>query len=190
MTLHAGEAQQPVADVVGALDPNQADILSAYSTEQGRSSSLLHGSDMLIRRFLVGADLLQHCLLWRISRGCNGSAESAYWRHAGFKEVDVHYLAYNMQDNPEVDIIDVRTPEEYASGHIAGTTNVSLDSLSEAVRNGSLTPGKAMAVVCARGGRSAQACVRLTKVFGFPDVTNVTGGMQAWTAADLPVVRD
>ena len=33
----AGEAQQPVGDVVGALDPNQADILSAYSVEQGAS---------------------------------------------------------------------------------------------------------------------------------------------------------
>jgi len=107
---------------------------------------------------------------------------------AGFKEVDVHYLAYNMQDNPEIDIIDVRTQEEYATGHIAGTSNVSLDSLSEAVRDGTLKPEKALAVVCARGARSAQACVRLSKVFRFPDVTNVTGGMQAWVAADLPVV--
>jgi rhodanese-related sulfurtransferase len=102
--------------------------------------------------------------------------------------VDVHFLAYNMQDNPEIDLIDVRTPEEYTSGHIAGTMNVSLDSLSEAVRGGILKPDKPLAVVCARGGRSAQACVRLSKVFGFPDVTNVTGGMQAWIAADLPVV--
>lgn len=106
---------------------------------------------------------------------------------AGFREVDVHFLAYNMQDNPEIDIIDVRTSEEYMSGHIAGTKNVSLDSLSEAVRGGILKADKALAVVCARGGRSAQACVRLSKVFGFPDVTNVTGGMQAWVAADLPV---
>ena len=107
---------------------------------------------------------------------------------AGFKEVDVHYLAYNMQDSPDVDIIDVRTPEEYASGHIDGTSNVSLDSLSEAVRSGTLKPDKALAVVCARGRRSAQACVRLSKVFGFSDVSNVTGGMEAWVAADLPVI--
>jgi len=40
----AEEAQQPVADVVGALDPNQADILSAYSTEQGASSTLFLSS--------------------------------------------------------------------------------------------------------------------------------------------------
>ena len=97
-------------------------------------------------------------------------------------------MAYNMQDDPDIDIIDVRTPEEYASGHIDGTLNVSLDSLSEAVRSGALKPGKALAVVCARGRRSAQACVRLSKVFGLSDVSNVTGGMEAWVAADLPVI--
>lgn len=39
---------------------------------------------------------------------------------AGFREVDVHYAAYHMQDSPDMEIIDVRSPVEYQTGHIAG----------------------------------------------------------------------
>lgn len=57
-----------------------------------------------------------------------------------------------------------------------------LDQLSEAVRGGQLDDFilGSIAVVCASGQRSAQATVRLSKVFGFQNVSNVAGGMAAW----------
>ena len=106
---------------------------------------------------------------------------------AGFREVDVHYAAYHMQDSPDVEIIDVRSPAEYQTGHIASSRNISLDELSQAVKVGSLTGKRPVAIICARGGRSAQACVRLSKVFGFEKVTNIAGGMNAWIGAGFPV---
>ncbi len=90
-------------------------------------------------------------------------------------------------DGPPL-LIDVRTPGAFSSGHIKGARNLSLESLSTAVRAGEVTSDAPVALICARGGRSAQACVRLTKVFGFSNVTNVRGGMAAWTAAGLPTV--
>ena len=45
----------------------------------------------------------------------------------------------------------------------------------------------ALAVVCAGGVRSAQATVRLSKVFGFRGVASVRGGMAAWAAEGLPM---
>ena len=108
---------------------------------------------------------------------------------AGFQEVDVHYCAYHMQDSTDIDIVDVRTPQEYQTGHIAGSRNICLDDISKAVKEGELTDKKPLALICARGGRSAQACVRLSKVFGFPNVTNVKGGMNAWIGAGLPILQ-
>ena len=94
-----------------------------------------------------------------------------------------------MQDSPDIDIIDVRTPPEYQTGHIAGSRNICLDDLTQAVKAGELTGKKPLAIICARGGRSAQACVRLSKVFGFESVTNIAGGMNAWIGAGFPVMQ-
>lgn len=99
----------------------------------------------------------------------------------------MHYAAYHMQDSPDVEIIDVRSPTEYQTGHVPGSRNISLDELSKAVKVGALTDKSPIAVICARGGRSAQACVRLSKVFGFEKVTNIAGGMNAWIGAGFPV---
>jgi rhodanese-related sulfurtransferase len=65
---------------------------------------------------------------------------------------------------------------------IPSAVNIPLDMLSDAVRAGQLDPYHAstIAVVCASGQRSAQATVRLSKVFGFKNVSNVSGGMAAW----------
>ena len=66
--------------------------------------------------------------------------------------------------------------------------NVPLEELSLHARAGELGPTAApVAVVCASGARSAQACVRLKRVLGFADVSNVKGGLAAWTDAGLPV---
>ena len=69
-----------------------------------------------------------------------------------------------------------------------------MDNLSSAVRSGRLDEwrgGKGaqqgMAVVCAGGSRSAQATVRLTKVFGFSQVASLKGGMAAWGVEGLPI---
>lgn len=67
---------------------------------------------------------------------------------------------------------------------VPGALNIPLDRLSDAVRAGSLDQytDSQIAVICASGQRSAQATVRLSKVFGFKHVTSVSGGMGAWVA--------
>lgn len=67
---------------------------------------------------------------------------------------------------------------------IPTAVNIPLDMLSDAVRAGQLDPyhTSSIAVVCASGQRSAQATVRLSKVFGFSNVSNLAGGMAAWQA--------
>jgi rhodanese-related sulfurtransferase len=73
---------------------------------------------------------------------------------------------------------------------VPGAVNVPLEELSARARAGELGPAAApLAVVCASGARSAQACVRLKRVLGFADVSNARGGLAAWEAAGLPVQR-
>lgn len=77
----------------------------------------------------------------------------------------------------ELTVIDVRTPAEYASGHLPGALNIPLDRLDRAlpVLAGA---GTELLVVCRSGARSANACARLAE-HGVPAAT-LTGGTGAW----------
>lgn len=90
----------------------------------------------------------------------------------------------------EVLFLDVRTPQEYIAGHAPDAVNIELASLSEAVKAGTLVDWEEqgqIVVICGSGKRSAQAVVKLTKVFNFKDVINVKGGMQEWAATGYEV---
>jgi len=90
--------------------------------------------------------------------------------------------------DPNADLlIDVRTPEEFAAGHVPGAYNVPLDSLthlSEAVAT--RAPDQKLYVICAVGGRSAKATDRLVSA-GIVDAVNVDGGTNGYAAMGLPL---
>ncbi len=77
--------------------------------------------------------------------------------------------------------IDVREPDEVASGTLPGTTNIPLGELAD--RTAELDPQRRVVVLCKSGGRSTQACQILTGA-GFGDVVNLDGGMMAWNKAN------
>jgi len=79
--------------------------------------------------------------------------------------------------NKSVVILDVRTPGEYADGHIPNTMLIPLDQLPE--RLNEVPKEKKVYVICRSGNRSAQA-VNLLRSKGFTNVYNVTGGMMQW----------
>jgi rhodanese-related sulfurtransferase len=71
---------------------------------------------------------------------------------------------------------------------VPGAVSAPLESLSASARAGAFGGMDApLAVVCATGARSAQAAVRLKRVLGFADVTNVKGGTAAWQDLGLPL---
>ncbi|WP_328551929.1 rhodanese-like domain-containing protein [Streptomyces sp. NBC_00358] len=77
----------------------------------------------------------------------------------------------------ELTVIDVRTPGEYASGHLPGALNIPLDRLPRALSVlGDARPE--LLLVCASGKRSADACALLAE-HGVPAAT-LTGGTDAW----------
>lgn len=84
-------------------------------------------------------------------------------------------------------VLDVRTPEEFAEGHIEGAINIQITDL---IPNLSQLPDKAAKVVilCKSGHRGAMGLMAL-RMLGYTDVRNLAGGMGAWTTAELPVVK-
>jgi rhodanese-related sulfurtransferase len=96
-------------------------------------------------------------------------------------------LAERIERGEVREIVDVRTPVEFREVHAAGARNVPLDLLSPQHVPASSTD-KPIYLVCKGGGRSAQACQKLTEA-GISHVVSVAGGTQAWEAAGLPVVR-
>ena len=83
-------------------------------------------------------------------------------------------------------VIDVRTPKEYNAGHIENAVNIHLYDKDFEQRIAKLDKNKPVYVYCKVGGRSAEA-VEIMQAKGFKNVTELKGGMDAWTEAGKPV---
>lgn len=90
---------------------------------------------------------------------------------------------------PGVIIVDVRTPEEFAGGHIEGALNIDFNSGNFANEITRLNPSENYAVYCRSGSRSGQAASMMHKA-GFHDVSNLNGGVIDWTNDGLPLVMN
>jgi glyoxylase-like metal-dependent hydrolase (beta-lactamase superfamily II)/rhodanese-related sulfurtransferase len=113
----------------------------------------------------------------------------AAWSEAGFEldsvpQITVYELNELIMGEAPLQIIDVRRPPEYVSGHVPGAQAAPLLSLRESVENlaRKLDPNKPTAVICAGGYRSSAATGILAR-HGFSNLLNVTGGTSAWIAA-------
>lgn len=94
------------------------------------------------------------------------------------EEKSIQDLKKMQVENQAFCLIDVRTPSEYASGHIPGAINMPLGSIhNEVVKQ--KAEGKKIITACRSGGRSKQACQQLLNQ-GFQDVASLAGGTEAW----------
>jgi rhodanese-related sulfurtransferase len=88
---------------------------------------------------------------------------------------------------PQTTVIDVRTPQEYASGHLVGAVNVDVEDSGFAATIETLDPEQAYGVYCRSGRRSAVAADTMAAA-GFTQVTNLSGGLVDLQAAGGQVV--
>ena len=86
-----------------------------------------------------------------------------------------------------LDVVDVRDPGEWSSGHIPQARLVPLSEL-KTKREASL-PHDGILFVCAKGVRSLTAA-KLAETFGLTKLYNVAGGVNGWVSAGLPLVQD
>ena len=97
---------------------------------------------------------------------------------AARQDIDVATLKERLTASDTV-LIDVRTPAEYASGHVPGAVSAPLADLDPQAYSGTVH------VICKSGGRSSRAADTL--VASGVTAVNIKGGTQAWIAAGYPV---
>ena len=90
------------------------------------------------------------------------------------------------KETPDAVVLDVRTPAEFAEGHIKGAVNADIMSPNFPHRVAALDKDKQYFVVCRSGGRSSRACSYLAQQ-GFQRPVNLSGGMMAWGYEGRPV---
>jgi rhodanese-related sulfurtransferase len=85
-------------------------------------------------------------------------------------------------------ILDVRTAEEFKAGHIKGAVNMDFLESHFAENVGKLDRHGAYLVYCAGGGRSAQACRKMSAM-GFTNMVDLAPGFSGWKREGQPVEK-
>jgi len=113
------------------------------------------------------------------------------WQDAGqpvakVPQITVDELKELIETRPDLQIIDVRRPAEYSSGHAPRAITAPLAQLRESLPKLNLKPDTQTAIICAGGYRSSAGTSILQRT-GFTNLLNVTGGTKAWIEAGYEV---
>ncbi|MFQ5997186.1 MAG: rhodanese-like domain-containing protein [Dehalococcoidales bacterium] len=101
---------------------------------------------------------------------------------------EAYALIVDNLPNPDFIIIDVRTPEEYAEGHIEKAINLDFYSETFAAELDKLDKDKTYLIYCRTANRSGQALDMMAEL-GFIEVYNMLGGTLRWKAVGLPLLK-
>lgn len=104
----------------------------------------------------------------------------------GFERVTQVSTAEVERRPDEAVVVDVRSPAEWSSGHIAGAQHVMLGDLQSRIQE--LPEDRPLVMVCGSGYRSSIAASLLARG-GFTQLSSMDGGMTAWEQSGRPVVR-
>jgi len=121
---------------------------------------------------------LLYVLVAFIAFGCQGQSE---------KSTDLSPDAFAEKMSGDIQILDVRTSEEFGPQHIKNAQNADIKSADFEKNAAKLDKSKPVLVYCLSGGRSSSAVKKL-KAMGFLEVYNLDGGIVKWNAAGKPTV--
>lgn len=110
--------------------------------------------------------------------GCSGSSSAT-------PKLGIEEFAAKAAE-PGVVVLDVRTPGEFAQGHLANAINVDFQSGYFEEEIAKLDKNATYAVYCRSGNRSGQA-VKVMEDLGFTDMYDMNGGVIDWAAAGKPL---
>jgi rhodanese-related sulfurtransferase len=113
------------------------------------------------------------------------------WKEVGFEvaiipQISVAELRGLIDARPDLQVLDVRRPAEYESGHVPRAATSPLAKLRESLPLLAFDPAKTTTVICAGGYRSS-AATSILQAAGFSDLLNVAGGTTAWIKAGYEV---
>ena len=117
-------------------------------------------------------------LLVFVLASCNGQTQK------NSKLIDPVAFKKEIAATPNAQILDVRTPEEYASEHLQNAKNVNWLSADFVANTSKYDKSKPVFVYCKSGGRSHKAAEKLAEL-GFTNIIELEGGILKWDAAGL-----
>jgi len=113
--------------------------------------------------------------------GCGPGAAT----DVGSEGIAPEALAERLEENSTPLILDVRTPAEYAEGHVPGAVNVPHTEVEAWLAGRQPATDTEVVVYCETGPRAARAEAALRDA-GFERLRHLEGNMRAWRARDLP----
>jgi hydroxyacylglutathione hydrolase len=156
----------------GSLIPYDRDIV-ILADDPRRVTKARHGLA------LIGLD--------RVAATASTALRESRQKKHGMLETVLQLNPAQLVANNHRRVFDVRGTAEWKEGHLPNAEHLFLGDLAELARD--IPRDTPIAVHCQGGTRSAIAA-SLLQAQGFTDVANVAGGIQAWKAAGLEVVRD
>ena len=103
-------------------------------------------------------------------------------------EIKADELAEMLQARPGLVVIDIRTPAEFAEGHIEGAINIDFLDAGFAEAVAGIDTSAPTAFHCRSGGRSGQA-ESVFEALPFAELYHFSGGSIAWSDAGKPMVK-
>ncbi|MFN5208515.1 MAG: rhodanese-like domain-containing protein [Bacteroidota bacterium] len=126
---------------------------------------------------------LKQILLFTLFIGCN------LQKNSGAQEISPRDFSDRLNKLQGAILLDVRSPEEYAEGHLKNARNINWNDDGFKNTCKQLDKKKTVFVYCLKGGRSASAADYLRKS-GFTNVYELQGGIEAWEKEKLPLSKD
>ena len=133
---------------------------------------------------LMGALMMLACNSGN-SQSENASADKVEVAQAARQDISVEE-AQRMLGDSEVTVLDVRTANEFAGGHIANAINIDVNAPGFKEKIAELSTSGKYVVYCHSGKRSARSADMMAKE-GFTSVYNVLGGISQWKASGYDV---
>lgn len=96
--------------------------------------------------------------------------------------------ATQLINREDAQVIDVREPDEYVTGHLPESRNIPAGQFGERIGELDAYKDKPLIVVCQTGSRSTGVCKQLIAQ-GFSHAHNLEGGIAGWRAAGLPLKK-
>jgi rhodanese-related sulfurtransferase len=116
------------------------------------------------------------------------SGATATPQHAAVEKAAKQTPAEQLQEalgkNTKILVVDVRSPQEFAAGHIPGAVNIPLDELARKLAEMKVTKDTTLVTVCEHGGRSSRAALELQKL-GYPTASFCT--LESWKKCGFKV---
>ncbi len=147
-------------------------------------TSLGHPKDFETEPF---KQLVVNAIYWGLNQPVPVAAPSAATQDAVNKRIEVEEFEKRWRDKMNV-VLDVRSEDEFADGHIPGAINIDVNSSDFAMKVAALDKSKTYLVHCAAGVRSAKACGKLAPL-GFTSLYDLAPGFNGWKKAGKPTEK-